>query len=186
MSKEAALKPSPEQPPSGGATFREIFDENAPFVWRALRHFGVPEREVEDLCQEVFLVVHRKLRDFDGRSSLRTWIYGICFRAASEHRRRAHVRREEVTEAVPDEGIPPPQPEELERKRARELLQKTLEGLDEDKRAVFVLYEIEGLPMAEVAEALGCPLQTAYARLHAARKRCEDAFRKAPDERRAR
>lgn len=182
--KEADLKRSTGEPTSVAPTFREIFDENAPFVWRALRHLGVPDREVEDLCQEVFMVVHRKLNDFDGRSSLRTWIYGICFRAASEHRRRAHVRREEITDTIPDEGAPPHQPEELERKRAQALLQAALASLDEDKRAVFVLFELEGLSMAEVAEVVACPLQTAYSRLYAARKQCDEAFRRAPNKRR--
>ncbi|XXU61304.1 sigma-70 family RNA polymerase sigma factor [Sorangium sp. So ce1078] len=180
------MKISPEASPSGGATFRQLFEEYAPFVWRALRHMGVPDREVPDLCQEVFLVVHRKLGEFDGRSSLRTWIYGICFRTASEHRRRAHVRREEMTESIPDEGMPPPQPEELLRKQARELLQRALSSLDEEKRAVLVLFELEGLPMTEVAEVVGCPLSTAYSRLYAARKHCEDVFRTAPHERRPR
>src|SRR5207302_10408961 len=72
----------------------EVFRQYAPFVWRALRRLGVPESDVEDVCQEVFVVVHRKLGDFEGRSSLRTWIYGICTRTASDYRRSGRVRRE--------------------------------------------------------------------------------------------
>lgn len=151
--------------------FADVFREHAPYVWRAMRRLGVREADAEDLCQEVFVVVHRKLAEFEGRSSMRTWIYGICVRVARDHRRRAHVRREQPTEHVPEERRSAPQLAELLRSEARALLDAALETLDDDKRAVFVLYEIEGLEMKEVAEAVGCPLQTAYSRLHAARKR---------------
>ena len=159
----------------------EIFREHAPFVWRGLRRLGVPESDVEDVCQEVFVVVHRKLGDFEGRSSLRTWIYGICARTASDYRRSGRVRREVVTDAPPE----PPQDggsasyDAVALRQARATLDRILDELDDDKRAVFVLYEIEELTMAEVAEALGCPLQTAYSRLHAARKVVEAGVQRA-------
>lgn len=148
----------------------EIFRQYAPFVWRALRRLGVPEADVEDVCQEVFVVVHRKLGDFEGRSSLRTWIYGICARTASDYRRSGRVRREVVTDAPPDAAHEGGQHDAVALRQARAALDKILDQLDDDKRAVFVLYEIEELTMAEVADSLGCPLQTAYSRLHAARK----------------
>ncbi len=166
MSVQATPAPAAEAAPA----FDAIFRENAPFVWRALRKLGVPEREVEDLCQEVFVVVHRKLPTFEGRSTIRTWIYSICVRTASDHRRRAHVRREEPTADVPEERHSAPQTRDLERRQARALLDAALDALDADKRAVFVLYEIEELSMNEVAGAVGCPLQTAYSRLYAARE----------------
>ena len=65
-----------------------IFREHAPYVWRVLRRMGVREADVEDVTQEVFVVVHRRLPEFEGRSAMRTWIYGICLRVASDHRRR--------------------------------------------------------------------------------------------------
>ncbi len=169
MSPEAApLAPSP--PPAALRDFVSIFEEFAPFVWRALRRLGVPEADAEDISQEVFVTVHRKLPEFEGRSTVRTWLYGICIRTASDHRRRAHVRRELATDRPPDRVTSPTQPRDLERRRARAALDRALDTLDDDKRAVLVLYEIEDLPMAEVAEAVGCPLQTAYARLYAARR----------------
>ena len=154
------------QPPA----FAQVFEAHAPTVWRALRRLGVPESDVEDLCQEVFVVVHRKLPSFEGRSALSTWIYGICVRVASDHRKRAHVRRERPTDEVPEGRQSAPQIAELEREQARRMLDRALAELDEDKRAVFVLYEVEELTMAQVADAVGCPLQTAYSRLYAARK----------------
>lgn len=162
--------------------FRAIFREHAPFVWRVLRRLGVAEADVEDVAQETFLVVHRRLADFEGRSQLRTWIYGICVRVASDHRRRAHVRREQATDRPPERVGSAPQPKELEQRQARALLDAALARLDGDKRAVFVLYEIEEVPMKEIADAVGCPLQTAYSRLHAARRELREALASLRDE----
>jgi len=162
--------------PSQSVDFSRVFKELGPFVWRALRRLGVREADVEDACQEVFVVVHRKLAGFEGRSSVRTWVYGIAIRVAADHRRRAYVRRERITEP-PEQIAEPSQSLELEQAEGRAMLDAALEVLDDDKRAVFVLYEIEELTMAEVASALGCPLQTAYSRLHAARRIVEEAVR---------
>lgn len=159
-------------------TFERVFHEQARFVWRALRRLGVGEADIDDVCQEAFLVVHRKLDTFHGGSSLTTWLYGICIRVASEHRRRPHRRREEMTDTLPETSVPAQQDTALETSRALAQLDAALDALDDDKRAVFVLYEIEQLTMNDVAEAVGCPLQTAYSRLHAARKIVEAALRR--------
>ncbi len=155
---------------------RQIFDEHARYVWRTLRHLGVADADLEDVCQEVFVTVHRKLPEFEGRSKLRTWLYGICLRVASDYRRRAYIRRER---AVPDplQGAAEPSGNQPDmRVELRATLVRLLDALDEDKRAVLVLYEIEGLSMKEVAEIVDCPLQTAYSRLHAARRRIAEVM----------
>jgi RNA polymerase sigma-70 factor, ECF subfamily len=178
LAVEQSPQPTPQQASSSVATgdasrapaLADVFREHAPFAWRALRRLGVPEADVDDVCQDVFLVVHRKLADFEGRSSLRTWIYGICARTASDYRRSGRVRREIVTGSPPEAAADAAQHDAVALRQAREALDRILDTLDDDKRAVFVLYEIEELTMGEVAEALGCPLQTAYSRLHAARK----------------
>jgi RNA polymerase sigma-70 factor (ECF subfamily) len=164
--------------------FEAIFRDYAPFVWRTLRRLGVADADADDVCQEVFVVVHRRLADFEGRSTVRTWIYGICVRTAGDYRKRAH-RRHEVAAADPAEGQASTRTphEALAHKRELERLDRALDTLDDDKRAVFVLYEIEGLAMPEIAEALGCPLQTAYSRLHAARERVMAALRRGTLER---
>jgi len=151
-------------------SFDEVFRTCAPLVWRTVRRLGPREADAEDLAQEVFLVIHRKLPGFEGRSKLTTWVYGICVRVAADHRKRAHVRHE-APALLPERPVDPEQPEQVARREARERLDDALAALDEDKREVFVLYEIEELPMAEIAEVTGVPLQTAYARLHAARRR---------------
>ena len=152
------------------ASSRAVFEENAPFVGRALRYLGVADADLEDACQEVFVVVHRKLPSFAARSAFRTWLYGICVRVAWRFRRRSSRRREAPIESAPEPVMAASQEDDLGRREARELLRALLDELDEPKRAVFVLYEIEELSMSEVAEVVGCPLQTAYSRLHAARE----------------
>lgn len=147
-----------------------IFRDHAPYVWRVLRRLGVAPCDIEDVCQEVFIVVHRKLDTFEQRSSVRTWLHGICVRVASDYRRK-HRAAPPAGELVERDGeVAPVQVERLAEQEARSLLDALLDRLDENKRAVFVLYEIEQLTMQEVATALGCPVQTAYSRLHAARR----------------
>lgn len=155
--------------------FAELFREHSRYVWRVLRRLGVPERDAADATQEVFVVVHRNLAGFEGRSSVRTWIYGICIRVASDYRKRAHVRRESPSDTLPETLDEPGQEREMELRRRRAQLDALLDELDEEKRAVIVLFEIEELPMAEVAEAVGCPVQTAYSRLYKAREMMRSA-----------
>jgi RNA polymerase sigma-70 factor (ECF subfamily) len=158
-------------------TLREVFDAHAAYILRSLRHLGVAESDLEDVGQEVFVTVHRRLSSFEGRSKLRTWLYGICLRVASDYRRRAYVRRERAT-ADPARDLPEAEEHAPDaRVEARAELQALLGELDDDKRAVVVLYEIEGFSMKEVAEILDCPLQTAYSRLHAARDRMVEKYR---------
>ena len=139
-------------------------------MWRALRHLGVSEANVEDASQDVFVVVFRRLTDFRGDSSIKTWLYGICVRVASEYRRRAHIVHEVPAAEPPALAEPAQQDEQLEKRQSLERLARILDQLDDEKRAVFVLYELEELTMTEVAKAVDCPLQTAYSRLHAARR----------------
>ncbi len=169
----AVHQPLPEAP-RPALDVATVFRENLPFAFRALRRLGVAEADIDDVCQEVFVVVMRRLADFEGRSQVRTWIYGICARTASDYRKRAPRRREVLTDTPPERVEPKGPHEYATESEARDLLDRILAQLDDDKRAVFVLYEIEELPMAEVAQALECPLQTAYSRLHAARKRVQE------------
>jgi RNA polymerase sigma-70 factor (ECF subfamily) len=159
----------------------KIFREHGPFVWRAIRRLGVAPSDVDDAVQEVFVVVHRKLGEYEGRSQMRTWLYGIAVRVAAAQRRRSHARHEVVTEEpIMPSDVSSSDPEGAAAEReALVLLDRALDELDDDKRAVFVLYEVEGLEMPEVAEALACPVQTAYSRLHAARKEVERSMRRA-------
>ena len=155
---------------AGAASIRRLVDEHSAQVWRTLRYFGVAPADLHDACQDVFMVVCRRLDEFEHRSSLRTWMYGICLRVASSYRRMAHRRYEEIVAEPPELPVLPTQLEDVEEHRAREQLLIALDKLDSDKREVFVLFEIEDRSMAEIATMLGCPLRTVYSRLEAARK----------------
>lgn len=161
---------SSPMPPDAEPPLHQLIRAHGAYVGRTLRYLGVGEADLDDVCQEVFLVVHRRLGDFEGRSRIETWLYGICVRVAAAHRRAAYRRRESLVPEPPPAHVEATQHETVERNQTRETLIRLLDRLDEDKRAVFVLYEVEQLPMPEIAKALGCPLQTAYYRLHSARK----------------
>jgi len=158
--------------------FSTVFRQQLPHVWRVLRCLGVPNSDLDDVCQEVFLVVLRKLDGFEGRSQLSTWIHSICFRVWSDYRKRAYRRYENPTERLPETICGPQQHREAESSQAIQAMADFLEGLDDEKRTVFVLYDVEQLTMNEVVEIVGCPLQTGYSRLRAARAHMRDAWKK--------
>lgn len=167
VSDEARAAPSVAV--ADAATFRDVFSRYAPYVLGLVRRLGVREAEVEDVAQEVFIVVHRQLPSFEGRSSLKTWLCGITLRTVANHRRKVMRRREAAFEASGDLHADADQDTALERQDDAATLQNALDRLSPKLREVFVLYEIEELPMADVARSLGCPRFTAYTRLHAAR-----------------
>jgi RNA polymerase sigma-70 factor (ECF subfamily) len=154
---------------SGGVS--QIHAEHASFVWLTLQRFGVPPADVEDLLQEVFVVVHRRLSSFDGSSKMTSWLFGICIRVAAAHRRRAHFRRERCVAELPDPLSDAQTPEERAvLKEAEGRLEAVLDRMDLEERAIFVMYEIDELSCETIAEILGVPVGTVYSRLHAARK----------------
>lgn len=155
-----------------------LFREYRTFVYRIMRRLGVRPPDVDDACQEVFVVIHQKLDQFEHRSSLRAWVYGICVRVAARQRRRRHVTHEIVSDDAPEPVDPTTPAEKFSVMEACEMLESILSTLDDEKRAVFVLYELEELTVQEVAQALDCPLQTAYSRLRAARELVEAAVRR--------
>lgn len=159
-------------------SFEEVYRDNVRFVWRQVRRLGVTESDVEDVCQLVFEVVHRQLPGFRGDAKLTTWLFGIVLRVVSDYRRSAYQRRRGDHDEEVDIAVPAGQHEHLERGQARALLDRLLEQLDDEKRATFVLCELEGLEVKDVAEMMGCPVQTVYSRLRAARERLEASARR--------
>jgi RNA polymerase sigma-70 factor (ECF subfamily) len=149
--------------------FRALFDLHAAFVWRVLARHGVPRRELEDGCQEVFLVLYRRASELDDRSNLRTWLYGVAVRVALGVRRRAYHRREQLTEAAVEVGSALQPFEALHSRELYRQLMAVLATLPRVRREVFVLYELEDMTIAQTADALGIPENTALYRLHGAR-----------------
>jgi RNA polymerase sigma-70 factor (ECF subfamily) len=156
-----------------------VYESCAKLVWRNLRRLGVPDAALEDAAQDVFLVVHRRLPEFEGRSSLRTWMFGIVLRVAARHRRKAHglaVREAPIPNELSHALSAPAQDGPFERtlhRQATELLQRVLEGFDDERRALLIMVDLEQTSVAEAAEALEINLNTAYSRLRAARRAFE-------------
>jgi RNA polymerase sigma-70 factor (ECF subfamily) len=171
--RDPASAPSPLATPAERAReFRRLYDAEASFVWRNLRRLGVMDRDVDDKCQEVFVVAYRRWDDFVDRGhGSRAWLFQIVLRVASDARR--HRRRHPVD---PDGGIAQdrqsveaPQAVAVARKQALDLLDRALSSLDMGRRAVLVLHEIEQMTAPEIARALEIPINTVYSRLRAAR-----------------
>jgi RNA polymerase sigma-70 factor, ECF subfamily len=162
--------------------FERVFAEHSAFAWRVLARHGVLERDLEDACQEVFIVVFAQLPQFEGRSSLTTWIYAICRRVAANQRRRAVHRHEALGEPPPGRAVGDRPAEDafdaLAQKQSRALLHELLARLPAEQREVFVLYEVEQWTMREIAEALACSQNTAFSRLYAARRELEAALKR--------
>ncbi len=157
-------------------SFERIYDEQADFVWRSLRRLGLDEAAAEDALQEVFLVVHRRLESFEGRSSLRTWLFGIAIGVARNQRRTTRRKRiahdveaDAALESLPTDSTASPD-ERAARSQAVGMLYRVLLRLPEAQREVFVMAELEQMRGTEIAEATGINLNTVYARLKAARK----------------
>jgi RNA polymerase sigma-70 factor, ECF subfamily len=167
------------RPPSFEAVYDQCFD----LVYRNIRRLGVPDAQVDDAVQEVFLVVHRRLGDFEGRSSLKTWIFSIVARVARDARRAVrrkspHARSADAAvdaDTVPDESASPH--ERAVRSEGVRVLHRLLDQLDDDKRTALVMAELEQMSVPEIAEALGENVNTMYARLRAARREFDEAAR---------
>lgn len=158
------------------ADHASLIVEHAAFVWRVLAHLGVPQSRLEDASQEVFLVMLSA--EFQGRSSLQSYLYGVCRNVARLQRRRYRDNSEIPTAELPETVVQPAQEGELWVKRAHEALLQALDKLDDAQREVFVLFEIAELSMDEIASTTQAPLSTCYSRLYAARERVQAELRR--------
>jgi RNA polymerase sigma-70 factor, ECF subfamily len=175
-------KPARTSERSLPATLAQIYDTHFDFVWRNARRLGVPEASADDVAQDVFMIVQRRLADFDGRASMQAWIFGILVRVVRDHRRsfrRKGARNvsleQDFTRHV--SAAPGPTPvEQAERAERVRLLDKLLGELDEDKRALLILSELEEWTLREIAELYGSNTNTIYSRLRAAKRAFEQAY----------
>jgi len=166
--------------------FRALYDGHVDFVWRNLRRLGVPESEVDDRTQEVFVVAHRRFDEFEDRGhGPRAWLFQIVLRVASDARRhrRRHPEDPDGGDAVARASVEPQQADALARREALSKLDRALEAIDVGRRAVLLLHEIEEMTAPEIAQVLGIPLNTVYSRLRVARAELEAALAREGDER---
>jgi len=159
-------------------SFSAIFARDLGYVWTSLRRLGVPSRDLEDLSHDVFFRVYQRLSDYDAERPFRPWLFGFCFRVASDCRRRFSNQREVLgAELEPIDPLPDAL-DRLVQAEATSLAQLVLQSLELERRAVFVMHEIDGCPIPEVASTLGIPLNTAYSRLRLAREQFAEGLRR--------
>ena len=177
QSKEPSLRSFLGERPPGDRLHVLLADHHA-FVWRSLRRLGVPDSDVDDASQQVFLVAHRRLAEIAPESE-RSFLFQTSLRVAADWR-RAHKRRGEQTGMdlldVPDLSANPE--EQMDQRRARALLERVLGDMPMDLRAVFVLFEIEELTMMEIATISDIPPGTVASRLRRARQVFQETVRK--------
>ncbi len=184
MTSSAALRGRPARDASDAAgaeraredqaRLRRMLDESFDFIWRSLRRFGLSDDRADDAAQQVFIIASRKL-DVIRPEAERSFLFGTAMRVASDMRRSAVARRE-IAHADPagdlaDTSISPD--ELIDQRRAREMLDGVLHAMEEDMRAVFVLFELEEMPTAEIAALLAIPPGTVASRLRRAREEFE-------------
>jgi RNA polymerase sigma-70 factor (ECF subfamily) len=177
-------------PPTSGVTTSQnwgtLYQEHADFVWRSLQRMGVLKSEARDALHDVFLVVHSRLHTFDpSLGSTRSWLFGIAVNVA----RASHRKRKLVLVDSPEQLADSQEPRRAEHqgsggsgthaistRRLRESIQSAVSSLDPERRAVFIMFELEGLECIAIADELGVPLGTVYSRLHSARKQLREAL----------
>ncbi len=170
---QAPLRPEPM------LDLPDLYRAHYPHVWRTLRRLGVPARFVEDAAHDVFVVVHRRLGDFDQSRPVGPWLTGIAYRVASDHRRSARRHPEDVGQgaAIAQRADRRPGPEACAQQRERQrLVLAALETIDLDQRLVFIMHELDGVSCPAIAAEVDAPLNTVYSRLRLARARFRQAI----------
>jgi RNA polymerase sigma-70 factor (ECF subfamily) len=167
-SRDAQAELATEKP-----NFDQVYDQNVDFIFRSARRLGVGDHAIDDVVQHVFVVVHRRLAEFEGRSSMKTWLFSILLHAVREHRRSMRRKSPHWWGAPSDPDLledssrnPERAAERAEASRTIDLLLENLEG---DKRVVFVMAELEQMTAIEISEATGLEPKAVYSRLRAAR-----------------
>jgi RNA polymerase sigma-70 factor (ECF subfamily) len=165
-------------PPSGTGVrdtleqrFSQLYEEQFEFVWRSVRYLGEPEASVDDAVQDVFLVAYRRFQDFEARSAPKTWLFAIAMRVVSDHRRsrRRKQRLLDVVQRLIPVAVATPYDQVAHAADGRSLL-RALDALGEEQRATFIMADLEGMTVPEIAAVLNVNLNTVYSRLRAARR----------------
>ena len=164
------------------AGFEAIYESMVDYVWNVVCRMGVPQADIEDVVQEVFVTVFRRLGEFEGRAQLKTWVFTIAVHLV-QHYFRTHARKPgdrasakgtEIQSLVDQRDNGPAN--QIERQDRYDVLNRVLDQLDEAKRLVFVLAELEQLTLVEIGEIVGANPNTVATRLRAARQAFEKAL----------
>lgn len=153
---------------SGLEAFDEIYDRDLDYVWHTLRRFGVPPGDIQDAAHEVFLVLYRRWNELDRERPLQPWLFGVARRVAADFRAKRHEDPTQIEPASPADPLA----------AKRELLRRAMDALDDDRRAVIILHDLEGHTGAEIAVLLDISVNTVHSRLRLARADLVSAVRK--------
>jgi RNA polymerase sigma-70 factor, ECF subfamily len=151
---------------------RNFYDRYAGFVFKTARRLGIERDEVEDVTQDVFSVAFKRLHTFKA-GQLTTWLYRICSNRVTDRYRRRSMRRAWAHLLGVESQSPPTAEHDVERHEAERTVAEILARMSPKKRDVFVLFEIEGLPGDQIADRVGCPVETVWTRLFHARREFE-------------
>lgn len=161
--------------PAGQASFAQVYEDSFDFVYRNARRLGVPESSTDDVVQEVFMVLHRRLAEYDGRATLRSWVYGILANTVRQYRRTFRRKQKPLQAIEHDEDLGPDSSRAGPEARAQHqqdvrLLLSLLEELPEEQRELIVLADLEQLNVPEICACIGGNSHTVYSRLRVARE----------------
>ena len=159
---------SDRPPGSGLEAFDEVYDRELDFVWRTLGRFGVPSADIQDAAHEVFLVLYRRWNEVDPQRPVHRWLFGVARRVAADFRAKRREIATEIETATSEDPLA----------GKRELLRRAMDALDDDRRAVVILHDLEGFTGAEIATLLDISVNTVHSRLRLAREDLVDAVRK--------
>jgi RNA polymerase sigma-70 factor, ECF subfamily len=160
------------------ARFEAIFEAELAYVWTSLRRLGVHARDLEDVAHEVFLKAYAALPTYDPTRPIRPWLFAFAFRFASDYRRLARHRTELYGDDEPGRDRAPDAEQALAQRQREQLVSRAIEAIEIERRAVFILHELDEQPMPAVVETLGIPLNTGYSRLRTAREEFATALRR--------
>ena len=161
-----------------------VYAAQKDFVWLTLQRMGIRRPDLDDIFQDVFVIVHKRLHTYSPEAKLTAWLYGICLRSVARHRRRAFRRREKVDGVdvnIAEAGVEnwhaqTESPDErLHQQERQATLDALLDTLDTDHRVVVVMFEIEDQSCADIADLMGVPVGTVHSRLHTARRKLAQA-----------
>jgi RNA polymerase sigma-70 factor (ECF subfamily) len=157
-------------------TLKLLYESEFSYVWKSLRRMGVASQDLQDVAHDVFVQVHLSLPSYDPSRPLRPWLFGIVFRVVSGSRRRKS-NSETPVEVEPEPSNQNPE-QALALSQDHALVHSALQTLPDDRRAIFIMHELDGHPMPAIADVIGVPLNTCYSRLRIGRTEFKKAVQR--------
>lgn len=157
---------------------REVYRAELSYVWSSLMRLGIRGPDLQDLTHDVFATAFRRWHSYDPSRPIRPWLFGIAYRLVLDFKRRLNHQREQLGAELDGVHGSADTEEALATRQGLELAMEIIRGLELERRAVFVMYELDGQPMAEIAEAMSIPVNTAYSRLRLARQDFNEAVKR--------